>query len=230
MQSLSLSLSLMPPFRLYGAGLVAMLIFILAGCATGGYQRAAATSESLHAAARETEAAQQQINTSLATLEQLVQGPNDDLRLVYSEYRRSVSDLEGSVRTLERRAKDADQQKQLYLQTWDARMAEIRNPEIHELSRERQREVVDSFDEVQVSYTKTLVRLIPLMQDLRDLQRMLGVDLTSAGVEVANDLLPQVRDRANELADSLSQLAEDFRDAATRLDADNSIDTERARR
>ena len=226
----SLSLSLMPPFRLYGAGLVAILACFLAGCATGGYQRAAATSESLHAAATETETAQQQINTALAALEQLVQRPNDDLRPVYADYRRSVSDLEGSVRTLERRAQDADQQKQLYLQTWDARMAEIRNPEIHELSRERQREVVDSFDEVQVSYTKTLVRLIPLMQDLRDLQRMLGVDLTSAGVEVANDLLPQVRERASELADSLSQLAEDFRDAASRLDADNSVDTERARR
>ncbi len=220
----------MPAFRFLAAGLAAVLACMLAGCATGGYQRAAATSESLLAAARETDAAQQQINRALGALEQLVQRPNDDLRPVFTDYRRAVSDLEGSVRTLDRRANDAGQQKQLYLQTWDARMAEIRNPEIHERSRERQREVVESFDDVQSSYAKTLERLVPLMQDLRDLQRMLGVDLTAAGVAVANDLLPRVRDRAGEVPESLTQLAEDFRDAAARLDADTSMEAERARR
>lgn len=204
--------------RSLAATLAASALLAATGCQTRGYQRAAATSGSLTTAANELESAKAQINQAVSALEQMVQRPTDDLRPLFTDYRRAVSDLENSVQSLERRSVEMEEHKQNYLATWDQRTGEMLNPQIRDQSLQRQQEVTQQFSDVQNSYTEARESFVPLMQDLRDIQRMLSVDLTAAGVEVARNLLPQIRDNAGDARQALTQLAEDFREVSTNLE------------
>ncbi len=206
--------------RALAAVVVACALLGSVGCTTRGYQRAAATSGTLDVGATELEATQQQLTRVTSLLDQLVDRPTEDLRPLFNDYTGSVANLEKSVQALESSAAEMESRKQRYLATWETRGAKIESPEIRDQSMRRRDEVTQRFAQVQQSYAEARASFVPLMKDLRDIQRMLSLDLTAAGVDSAGTLLPRIRANATTAREVLSRLARDYRDASASFSPD----------
>lgn len=199
------------------AALAALGPLGITGCQTRGYEKAAATSGSAQNAAAEIESTQQQLARVTATLDQLTAPSNEDLRPIYQRYRSEVAALQSSLESLEKRANALDEKKRAYFTAWDARTAEIQNADLRRQSADRRSDVSAQFDVVQRSYADARAKLAPLLHELTDVQRLLGVDLTAPGARSAASAVPRVRALADAARESLGLLARDYRQVSASL-------------
>ena len=183
----------------------------LSGCANSGYTKAQTTSNSLSNAASEVEVARQQLAAAAAALTTLVTAPTADLRGAFERYRSGVDALESSVNRLNREAENMQKQGQKYFATWDAQLAEIQNENIRARSAGRQQEVARQFASIQQQYAMVSQQFPPLLSRLRDIQRLLSVDLTPTGLRTAQDFATRAEGDAAILRQTLDQLAASFR-------------------
>lgn len=198
-------------------GLAAVLLSA-AGCTTRGFQRAAATSTSMERAASELEEAQTQIIVATTALDSMVNQPQQDLRPLFRQYRESVADVENTYNDLLERSNRLAQQKEAYMATWDQRNSEIQNADIRDRSLERQREVTEDFARAQRAAERAQQTLQPLLTELRDIQRLLSVDLTAAGVAMVRQVADRARQNAQEARSTLGEVAQEFRSVSATLD------------
>ena len=204
--------------------LVSAVLF--AGCATRGYQRAEATSNSMEAAATDMARTQAQISLATSTLSAMLNQPQQDLRPAFNDFSRAVANLQERYADLENRSNELAQRRDAYLTTWDQRNAEIQNPDIRDASLARQRQVTEDFARAQQAYQNARQTLQPLVSDLQDVQRLLSVDLTANGIATVRELALNARNRAESARQTLDQVASEFRAVSSTLDPQSEALTE----
>lgn len=185
--------------------------FIGAGCATNVHLKGQDASTSMSAAANQVEAARQQLAHTTSALSLLVSQPTTDLSAAFERYRTAVDGLERAVNQVNAEADNMQKQGQKYFETWDNQLAAIQNENIRARSAGRQREVAQQFTTIQQQYTYVRQQFAPLLSRLRDLQRLLSVDLTPTGVRTAQDFAARAEADAATLRQTLDQLAASFR-------------------
>lgn len=181
-----------------------------AGCATRGYERAENTADSVTEAAREIDLARKQVADATQALNILINGNPADLRAGFERYRRSVEALESTYAEMTQKADRMDADGQSYFEEWDKRLAQMRNEDIRARSLERQQEVTTRFRGIQQSYREAKILFPPLLSRLRDIQRLLGVDLTPAGIASARPSAGGIEEDAARLRQVLDGLADRF--------------------
>jgi chromosome segregation ATPase len=181
------------------------------GCASKGYLKAKDTSVSLSAAANQVEAARQQLAASAAALTALVNQPTPDLRAAFERYKSSVDALDRTVTAMNTEAENMQKQGQQYFATWDSQLAEMQNENVRARSAARQQEVSQQFTAIQQQYAAARQQFPPLLTRLRDIQRLVSVDLTPTGVRTAQDFASRAEGDATMLRQTLDQLAASFR-------------------
>jgi hypothetical protein len=186
-------------------------VSIGSGCATRGYVKAQDTSISLTTAASQVEASRQQLVNTTASLSALVNQSTPDLRVAFERYRTAVDALERNVNAVNVEAENMQRQGQQYFAAWDAELAKIQNENIRARSAGRQQEVAQQFARIQEQYSRVRQQFPLLLSRLRDIQRLVGVDLTPTGVRTAQDFAARAEGDAAALRQTLDQLATDFR-------------------
>jgi hypothetical protein len=169
--------------RILGAGLaLTALLAAVAGCKThSNYETAGATAEGLQASADRIERTKGQLDTVLATLNDLVNSPTN-LPAQYTAFTSAVTDLQASGKNVDARVAEMRAKGMEYFKAWDEQAAQIKNEDIKTRSEARKKEVEDQFTKVKMSYTEARDAYRPLMSDLKDIQTALGTDLTAGGV------------------------------------------------
>ncbi len=197
---------------IYSLSSILMSIGLLfTGCASTGYQKAAATSDSLSTAATQVDLARSQITEAVTALNALLMRPSEDLRPAFKRYQTAVTSLDQTVADVNRQTLEMESQGRKYFDSWDARVAQMKNENIRSRSQERQQEVTAQFNDIQQRYLDARRQFEPLIANLHDIQGLLSVDLTPAGVASAREFADRADGNASSVRRALDHLSEGLR-------------------
>ncbi len=196
---------------------LAAIAALLAGCASSGYEKGEKTASHLESTASEIELGKAQVQTTLDTLNDLVQKPSEDLRPQYKAFAKDVSKVVATAKRVNAKTEKLAAASQAYADQWDEQSATIANADIRARSEARKAKVLASLAQVQAQYQETKANFSPFLSDLQDLDKALSLDLTPAGVDSLKSVVAQANKHGAELAKSLDSLTTGFRDLGAKL-------------
>jgi hypothetical protein len=152
-----------------------------------------AAAEGLDDFRSELAAGQRQIDKTLASLDQLTDPNQGDLRGAYDRYCDDLARLGEHAANVKNEADAMRSARDAYFAKWEAKAAATDNPTIRasaEARRERLREanqkIVSASADVRDAYQ-------PFMKDLQDIKKFLATDLSKDGVAYVNNAAQKVR-------------------------------------
>jgi len=184
---------------------------LLAGCATSGYESGAKTSKSIQKAADKIGELSKQVDSTMASLNDLVDNPKPDLRPQFKKFESEMKGLASNAKEITKARMAMGEKGKEFLAKWDAEIAQINNEDIKARSESRKTEVSDKLQAIKHSYSEAEVAFKPFAADLRDVQKYLSVDLTTGGLAAIKDVIGKASAHAGPLKQSLNKLAGDFK-------------------
>lgn len=191
--------------------LLAALTAALVGCKSAGYESGNKTAASIQKAADQIGALPGQINTTLASLSDLVEKPQPDLRPQFKQFSSNLSRVESTARDIGNARKAMAERGDAFFAKWDEQLAQIKNEDIKARSQSRKEEVQQKLMAIKGSYAEAETAFKPFIEDLKDTQKYLSTDLTPAGVEAIKDTVAKAKKDAEPLNKSIAKLADDFK-------------------
>jgi hypothetical protein len=192
---------------------ITVALAALAGCATkGNYQQGSATGTGLINASGKIAAGTNKVDTTLNSLNDLVNNPQGDLVPKYKKFNDSVSDLQALSDSVSKQFTDARVTGNQYFQNWDQQLALIKDQDLKNNSAQRKAGMQKEYDDLKRSYAQVQMNFGPFMTSLRDIQTVLGTDLTVGGVASVKSAATKANMNGAELKKSMSELSADFRD------------------
>jgi hypothetical protein len=203
--------SLTPLISLAAAALLA------AGCASSGYKKGNKAAESIQSASAGIAALPGHIDQSLSTLNALVANSQADLRPQFKALQSNISKLESAARQVADQRRRVGEETRAFLESWNAELGQIQNPDIKGRSQARKDEVAQQIEAVKRSYSEFDVAFKPFLTDLKDVEKYLSVDLTRAGVASVREPVAKAANDAGPLKASIEKLAADFKTLGTSM-------------
>jgi len=164
-----------------------VLIGLLAAAAPVVAQsKASAKSvDSLNAVLKELQKARGQVQSAMDSLTALASGGDANLKKNYDNYTKQVSGLNKTKETASARAEDMKARREAYLAEWQKKSQEVTDPEIQAHMQARAEEVKKVFESMQPAGQAIRETFPPFLAKLNDIQKLLSVDLSAAGVASA---------------------------------------------
>jgi hypothetical protein len=132
------------------------------------------------------------IDDTISALVNLQGRSGPDLQAQYSAFMRRVRQLEAQERKVLARQNSLELASKAYFDSWDAELKRFSSLELKKKSRERRQLAIDSFnrmfDALQVEEESYRV----ILNDLSDIRRYLGYDLTLQSVDSLKDEIKKV--------------------------------------
>jgi uncharacterized phage infection (PIP) family protein YhgE len=203
--------------RIVAGFTVAALLIPLAGCVSGNYQKGANTAAGLSTSGDKIVAGKGKIEATLAALNDLVDNPQGDLVAKFKQLNAGVSQLQSAANEVGATVRNMSKAGDEYFKGWDEQLAQIRNEDLKKSSVERRANVQKEFTDAKRGYMEFETALKPFMSDLRDVQTMLGTDLTAGGVSVIKSAAVKANKDAEPLKNSLDHLATQFRELSAAM-------------
>lgn len=189
----------------------AAALLFAAGCASSGYDKGNKTAQNIQTAANRIAALPGQIDKTLASLDELVNKPQTDLRPQFKQFNAHLNDVESAAKDIGDARRSMGEKSKEFFAAWDAELALINNEDIKARSQARKTEVTTQLDNIKRSYTEAEVAFRPLMSELQDIKKYLSVDLTPAGIAAIQPTVAKAKMNAAGLTGKISQLAADFK-------------------
>lgn len=181
--------------------LTLLLISAGTGCSSTktSSDRAEIASRRLADTRRELVAARQEVVSTVAALDALVNNPQTDLRPQFQRFSRSVDSLERRGQRARDRATDMRAKREAYIVQWKADAELLSDPKLRERAYARMGEARTSFQNLSDKLGLIREAATPFMAHLRDLERFLGADLTRGGIQSVSDLIVTTREEEKAL-------------------------------
>jgi hypothetical protein len=184
---------------------------LLTGCASSGYDKGNKAAANIQAAADLIAALPGQVDTTLTSLNDMIEKPQADLRPQYKQFSANMSKVESTGKSIAGARKSMAEKQKEFFAKWDEQMAQIKNEDIKARSQSRKDEVNKNMLAIKTSYAEAEMAFKPFMNDLKDVEKFLSVDLTTAGVAAIKDTAAKATQHAVPLKASAAKLAEDFK-------------------
>jgi chromosome segregation ATPase len=192
--------------------LLAAVLAWTAGCASTGSERSGEiTAANIQAAANEIGALPNQIDKTLASLSDLVNKPQADLRPQFNQFVSDLDKLEASARDVEAARQSMARKSRAFMAKWDEQLAQIRNEDIAARSQDRRREVSQQLNQLKSFYSTAADQFKPFLADLRDVQKFLGTDLTTGGLASIRNTVAKANESAGPLNTAIARVADNFK-------------------
>ena len=187
-----------------------------AGCASNPVERKEDTVKSLNQTRDEMADVRSQIDETLASLNALMTAPPEDLRGAYQQYAKNVNAMRSDADAMQRRAADMRKNTNNYLTGWREAQSQVQNPELRDVSVERRQEIAARFAHINSAFLDAQQAVTPFLQNLEDVRRIVGNDLTPGGVSAIaqTDVVQNANANGEEVAQNLDQAITQF-DALT---------------
>ncbi|HEY4417613.1 MAG TPA: DUF2959 family protein [Verrucomicrobiae bacterium] len=196
---------------------LAALVGMIAGCASKGNDKGAATSAALQSTADKTTQVSQQVTASLGALNQLTFNPQGDLRDQYGKFTDAVKGLQSASSGLDSQVASMQSKAQAYFNSWSNQLDSIQSPTLRSISESRKAEVSAKLDSLNTNYQGVKSSLGSFTGDLTDIKTYLDTDLTAAGVAKIKDVVAKTKVDAVPVRDSISKLQSDFSSVSAAL-------------
>jgi len=200
---------------LCGTALAAAIIF--SGCSSTGYSKGGDASKGMDKTSQEVGAIVTQTQDTLNCLSNLVNHPAPDLVPQYKAFEKATKKLTSLSGSVDKKATEMKERADAYFAEWDKGMTNISNPDLRKTSEERRAEVSTAFDDVASSLKKSKDAFDPFLSDLKDIQQVLGLDLTQGGIESVQKTAKSAIAHGEDLRAALTEAAKDIGDLAAKM-------------
>jgi predicted nucleic acid-binding Zn-ribbon protein len=192
---------------------------LLVGCKTSNYKQADKTGEGIATFREEILNGKKAIDATMASLGQIEATAATDPRPAFEKYTKDVSNLASTADKIRKRGQDMREQGKAYFDQWEKQMAEVKNPEIQELAKQRKAKLQQTFDNIKTVTEPLKAQFDPWMSDLQDLQKYLANDITVSGVDAAKGLFKKAQDSGIEVQKSMDALIKELNTISATLTA-----------
>jgi chromosome segregation ATPase len=133
--------------------------------------------------------AREQIQNASTDLQNTVGALNDlrnqtgDLRPAYDKFSESIEKTRNSAGLAAKLSETMTAESKTYFDSWQSEINAISNPDIQKVSTKRLKIVQKQYDKVLKQLKPLPPRFNPMMSDLDDFKKALGMDLTPAGLK-----------------------------------------------
>ena len=195
---------------------LALALIGLTACATNNYKKGVDTSAGLQQSAAKIELAKGKMNEALNALNDLVNNPTN-LVAQYATFSAGVGYLQSHAHDLNAAVQSVQSTGEAYFKAWDHELTLVQNPDIKKRSADRKMELQQQFGKIKERYQETAAACRPFMSDLRDIQGVLGTDLTLGGINVIKPAAEKANHDAEVLGADVNKLASQLRELAAAL-------------
>jgi Protein of unknown function (DUF2959) len=205
--------------RLLQVSVMATATLALTGCSLIGVKQTGneRAADSMETAAVELQAESQAIDATIATLNDLVNKPREDLKPQFAQFEFALDRLNAVVKRNERVANRVDRQGSDYFASWDKELATINYGAVREQSVSRKNQVETEFNTVNRRYRETQAVLQPLIVYLEDIRTALKNDLTAGGIASVREVTANAENNARKVQTALAQVADDLAISGARM-------------
>ena len=181
----------MKTYRLLGFTiLIALMIPI--GCAQT-YKEGSQTAASIQNVEREARVGKEQVNSTIAALDDMFNNQQGDLKEQFKTYSKSIDTLESQSKRVRKRVETMASQKADYLQQWDAQMAAIQSETVRQTTEQRRKSVEEMFANVQKEMEAAGKVFDPFMSKLNDIRTAMNMDLNRNGLDAMQPVAEQAK-------------------------------------
>ena len=193
-------------------GTLPLAAMLAIGCASSkGYQKAEATAVNLQDSGDRIATLQKLLDEVMTSLNDLVDNPHADLMKQYKHFDTAKTRLDASAKKVRATAEQIGKDRDSYSKTWSEQLGKIKNREMKAASQARMDDVRGALDSILTSYQSVHASYTPFSSDLRDVQTVLGVDLSSSGLAIVRPAVRRANDHVGPLKASLDDLGRQFR-------------------
>lgn len=189
----------------------ASTLLLGAGCASSGYDKGNQTAQNIQTAANRIAALPAQINKTMASLDELVNKPQADLRPQFKQFSANLSEVESAAKDIAAARRSMGEKSKAFFAEWDKQLAQINNEDIKARSEERKKDVASRMETIKRSYTEAETGFRPFLSGLKDVHKYLSVDLTPGGVAAIKNTVTKADQDSAKLGETITQLAEQFK-------------------
>jgi len=155
------------------------VLFALA-CSTAAPDRAVRTSETLATMQEQVTVARTRVDTTLASLTNLMSASPASLRGAYDAYARDLSALDKSATSIRNSNDELRNRTADYFTSWKKDAAKVSSAELQTISDQRRQVIRDQYDRFRSSYAGISAAFDTHLKDLHDISSVMGNDLTEA--------------------------------------------------
>jgi chromosome segregation ATPase len=206
------------------AGGMPCILAMLAGCAFSGptgHTRPIQAPEAVQAVTSiqdtrvELVRANQQVDAMVAVMDRLASAP-ENLPQVYKAYVDEVYQTTWQAEQAQQRAERMRTQWQQYISAWENELGRLSTPELQARATQRSQVIRENYERLRDAARAMQDAYQPFITQLRDIQRVLSLDLTPAGVEVARPAFDAARKSAANVKERIEAFVLDIDDVASR--------------
>lgn len=158
-----------------------------------------------------------QIDATLASVDSLVNQPASNLTAQYQTFVKQFAALEKQANTVSENAKTMRAKADQYLSIWGTQVASIQNTSLRSAALDRRAEVSAQLQKLISDYSNVSSSYAPLQQSLKDIQQVLGADLTPAGLNTVRPFVAQAAQKAQPIKQAVSSLTNEFANLSNSL-------------
>lgn len=185
----------------------ALFLFAFAGCSTTGQERTASQVESIQQFRTSLDAGSKQIDATVSALEQITASSTGDLQPTYKKFGAELSKLDSDAAAAKARSEAMRARTKDHLQKWEEETrATITSPALQRISEEQRAKARERFEELRRSAEAGREAYTKLSSDLHDIQKILDLNLTPAGVAAVKPVVLQVRADAKVVQASIGEI------------------------
>jgi hypothetical protein len=190
---------------------LSLLLTATLGCkSTSNYQQADKTGTRIRDLRQDVVTIHNTVTDTEAALDLLLQSANTDPRKPYKQFSKTVSRLEDADARAKRRAEDMRAEGRVFFEQWQQEIAALENPEFQQLAIDRKTSLEQTFRNISRYTVEAKDQLRPWMNNVKDLERFLGADLSVNGIYAARQLIDQTRANADKVTQSLQILIDEL--------------------
>lgn len=147
-----------------------------------------------------------EVDASMASLDKVVTQATVNPRKAYEEFKKSVPRVDSAAAKAKKQAEDMKAKGQDYFKQWEKELAGVNNPEVRKLAEERKTKLQATFAKIKETTEPARDLFNTFLADLKDLQVVLGQDLTIAGIDAAKDPIAKTKSEGAKVQQTLDKV------------------------
>lgn len=179
---------------------------LYSGCGSPGYAKAESKVASLRDLRAEIAGCQKQLESTLASLGEVVTTGSTDPRPAYDKFVGELNSLTSQRETVRARADAMRAQSDEYFKSWQNDLQGIQSPEVRQVSEEQRVKAQEKFKKLQDLAADTKDKFDPVMGSLQDIKMLLGNSLNQSGIAAATPLVTKAKESGAATSQSIGAL------------------------
>jgi hypothetical protein len=181
-------------------------VLLMAGCTTTSRQSATNAADAIKALQQRMTTGEQQMNSTVVALVNLVNKPQPDVRPQYQTFVENLDKLEAQIKKGRSERAALTTQSDAYFAKWEQDTQNLQNEQLKNAALSRRNAVQGRFNNISSEFKTAKPTFDMFMRDLREIKQALGFDLTPGGITAIKPIVQKVQNEAVIVRKSISAI------------------------